>query len=90
MQFDIKISQVACALLMAGENLEKHTDVQDILVQMGIYFQVQVNFDTITPNFVLLLQKISEFPPKRKKSLIITLSKWNTECNRVGQKFETT
>lgn len=35
---------VACALLMAGENLEKHVEVKDILVQMGIYFQVQDDY----------------------------------------------
>lgn len=34
--------QVACALLMAGENLENHVEVKHILVEMGIYFQVQV------------------------------------------------
>ncbi|EOA19244.1 hypothetical protein CARUB_v100056560mg, partial [Capsella rubella] len=32
---------VACALFMAGENLETHTDVKNVLVDMGIYFQVQ-------------------------------------------------
>lgn len=36
-------TQVACALLMSGEELEKHIDVKNILVEMGIYFQVQVN-----------------------------------------------
>lgn len=35
-------TQVACALLMAGENLENHINVKDILIEMGIYFQVQV------------------------------------------------
>ncbi|XP_034677612.1 farnesyl pyrophosphate synthase 1 [Vitis riparia] len=35
---------VACALLMAGENLDNHTSVKDILVQMGIYFQVQDDY----------------------------------------------
>ncbi|KDP35531.1 hypothetical protein JCGZ_08969 [Jatropha curcas] len=35
---------VACALLMAGENLDSHIDVQNILVQMGIYFQVQDDY----------------------------------------------
>lgn len=37
------VIQVACALLMAGEDLEKHVGVKDILVDMGIYFQVQVS-----------------------------------------------
>uniref|UniRef100_A0A3N7H179 Uncharacterized protein n=1 Tax=Populus trichocarpa TaxID=3694 RepID=A0A3N7H179_POPTR len=32
---------VACALLMAGENLDNHVDVKNILVEMGTYFQVQ-------------------------------------------------
>lgn len=36
------LTQVACALLMAGENLENHIDVKNVLVDMGIYFQVQV------------------------------------------------
>ncbi|KAL8461718.1 hypothetical protein ACS0TY_032181 [Phlomoides rotata] len=35
---------VACALLMAGENLEDHTNVKDVLVNMGIYFQVQDDY----------------------------------------------
>ncbi|KAL9230030.1 hypothetical protein vseg_005427 [Gypsophila vaccaria] len=35
---------VACALLMAGEKLEDHLDVKDILVDMGIYFQVQDDY----------------------------------------------
>ncbi|XP_010494928.1 PREDICTED: farnesyl pyrophosphate synthase 2-like [Camelina sativa] len=35
---------VACALLMAGENLEKHVDVKNVLVDMGIYFQVQDDY----------------------------------------------
>lgn len=35
---------VACALLMAGEDLEKHLDVQNILVEMGTYFQVQDDY----------------------------------------------
>lgn len=35
-------TQVACALVLAGEDLEKHTDVKNVLVDMGIYFQVQV------------------------------------------------
>lgn len=34
--------QVACALLMAGKNLDDHIDVKNILIEMGIYFQVQV------------------------------------------------
>ncbi|WVY94643.1 hypothetical protein V8G54_033731 [Vigna mungo] len=35
---------VACALLMAGENLENHVDVKNILVEMGTYFQVQDDY----------------------------------------------
>ncbi|KAK8648710.1 hypothetical protein V6N13_129455 [Hibiscus sabdariffa] len=35
---------VACALLMAGENLDNHTDVKNVLVEMGTYFQVQDDF----------------------------------------------
>ncbi|KAG6744474.1 hypothetical protein POTOM_051104 [Populus tomentosa] len=38
----IEFTQVACALLMAGENLDNHVDVKNILVEMGIYFQVQI------------------------------------------------
>ena len=29
---------------MAGEDLENHIDVKNVLVDMGIYFQVQVEF----------------------------------------------
>ncbi|KAK4434764.1 Farnesyl pyrophosphate synthase [Sesamum alatum] len=35
---------VACALLMAGENLENHVLVKDVLIDMGIYFQVQDDY----------------------------------------------
>ncbi|KAL4618526.1 hypothetical protein ACB092_06G017100 [Castanea dentata] len=35
---------VACALLMAGEGLENHIIVKDILVEMGTYFQVQDDY----------------------------------------------
>ncbi|OIT01820.1 PREDICTED: farnesyl pyrophosphate synthase 1-like [Nicotiana attenuata] len=35
---------VACALLMAGDNLDKHVDVKNILIEMGIYFQVQDDY----------------------------------------------
>nr|ASQ40931.1 farnesyl pyrophosphate synthase [Pelargonium graveolens] len=35
---------VACALLMAGENLENHVDVKNILIEMGTYFQVQDDY----------------------------------------------
>ena len=35
--------QVACALLMAGEDLANHVDVKNILIEMGTYFQVQVS-----------------------------------------------
>uniref|UniRef100_A0A7N0UNJ4 Farnesyl diphosphate synthase n=1 Tax=Kalanchoe fedtschenkoi TaxID=63787 RepID=A0A7N0UNJ4_KALFE len=35
---------VACALLIAGENLENHVDVKNILIDMGIYFQVQDDY----------------------------------------------
>ncbi|CDP16461.1 unnamed protein product [Coffea canephora] len=34
---------VACALLMSSENLKNHIDVKNILIDMVIYFQVQVN-----------------------------------------------
>ncbi|KAJ6967549.1 hypothetical protein NC653_035689 [Populus alba x Populus x berolinensis] len=33
--------EVACALLMAGENLDNHVDVKNILVEMGTFFQVE-------------------------------------------------
>lgn len=39
--------KVACALLMSGENLDNFVAVKDILVQMGIYFQVQVIILTV-------------------------------------------
>nr|ACY80695.1 farnesyl pyrophosphate synthase [Cyclocarya paliurus] len=35
---------VACALLMAGENLENHINVKNILIEMGNYFQVQDDY----------------------------------------------
>ncbi|CAD6271370.1 unnamed protein product [Miscanthus lutarioriparius] len=35
---------VACALLLSGENLDKYGDVENILVEMGTYFQVQDDY----------------------------------------------
>ncbi|XP_019176990.1 PREDICTED: farnesyl pyrophosphate synthase 1-like isoform X1 [Ipomoea nil] len=35
---------VACALIMVGEKLENHLDVKSILIDMGIYFQVQDDY----------------------------------------------
>nr|QEV81830.1 Farnesyl pyrophosphate synthase [Prunella vulgaris] len=35
---------VACALIMAGESLEEHPTVKDVLIDMGIYFQVQDDY----------------------------------------------
>jgi len=35
---------VACALLLAGENLDNFGDVKNILVEMGTYFQVQDDY----------------------------------------------
>ncbi|KAL5199965.1 hypothetical protein ABZP36_021168 [Zizania latifolia] len=36
--------QVACALLLSGENLDNFGDVKNILVEMGAYFQVQDDY----------------------------------------------
>ncbi|KAK1295932.1 Farnesyl pyrophosphate synthase 1 [Acorus calamus] len=35
---------VACALLMSGENLDNFIEVKNILIEMGIYFQVQDDY----------------------------------------------
>ncbi|KAI3991510.1 hypothetical protein MKX01_006812 [Papaver californicum] len=35
---------VACALLMAGEKLDDHVLVKNVLIEMGVYFQVQDDF----------------------------------------------
>ncbi|GAB4845899.1 glycerol channel [Ancistrocladus abbreviatus] len=35
---------VACALLLSGEKLDSHVDVKNILIDMGIYFQVQDDY----------------------------------------------
>lgn len=48
-------SQVACALVMSGEDLEKHTVVKDILVQMGVYFQVQVYYFPLNSWLVIVI-----------------------------------
>nr|XP_025883709.1 farnesyl pyrophosphate synthase 1, mitochondrial isoform X1 [Solanum lycopersicum]XP_025883710.1 farnesyl pyrophosphate synthase 1, mitochondrial isoform X1 [Solanum lycopersicum] len=42
--FYLPVSMVACALLMAGENLDNHANAKDILIKMGIYFQVQDDY----------------------------------------------
>ncbi|GJW64699.1 farnesyl diphosphate synthase, partial [Tanacetum coccineum] len=38
------LSGVACALLMFGEDLDKHVEVKNVLVEMGTYFQVQDDY----------------------------------------------
>jgi hypothetical protein len=38
---------------MAGENLDNHVDVKNILVEMGTYFQVQLN--SVLSFFLLIL-----------------------------------
>ncbi|KAK9271955.1 hypothetical protein L1049_002322 [Liquidambar formosana] len=38
------LHQVACALVMSGENLDNHIDVKNILVEMATYFQVQDDY----------------------------------------------
>ncbi|XP_078163212.1 farnesyl pyrophosphate synthase 1, mitochondrial-like isoform X2 [Carex rostrata] len=35
---------IACALLLHGEKLENFTDVKNILIEMGIFFQIQDDF----------------------------------------------
>jgi len=35
---------VACALLLAGENLDNFGDVKNILIEIGIYFQIQDDY----------------------------------------------
>ncbi|GMP64953.1 hypothetical protein CsSME_00025964 [Camellia sinensis var. sinensis] len=50
---------VACALLMAGENLDNHTDVKNILIEMGTYFQVQASVITFNSYRFLLLSRIT-------------------------------
>ncbi|GAB2258487.1 hypothetical protein Droror1_Dr00014647 [Drosera rotundifolia] len=35
---------VACALVMSGEKLDDHVDVKNILIDMGIYYQVQDDY----------------------------------------------
>ncbi|KAF1890691.1 hypothetical protein Lal_00013286 [Lupinus albus] len=37
-------NEVACALLMVGENLDNHINVKNILVEMGTFFQVQDDY----------------------------------------------
>ncbi|KAM0063711.1 putative transferase [Helianthus debilis subsp. tardiflorus] len=46
--------KVACALLMLGENLDDHIQMKDVLVEMGIYGQIQDDYhDTFgDPNVV--------------------------------------
>ncbi|KAJ3677542.1 hypothetical protein LUZ60_003266 [Juncus effusus] len=35
---------IACALILSGEELEKFSGIKDILVEMGVYFQVQDDY----------------------------------------------
>ncbi|KAI9121852.1 hypothetical protein K1719_007242 [Acacia pycnantha] len=38
------LPEIACTLLMSGENLDNHTDAKNILVEIGIYLQLQINY----------------------------------------------
>ncbi|GMN36686.1 hypothetical protein TIFTF001_006220 [Ficus carica] len=44
----------ACALLMPGENLDNHVDLKDIIVEMGIYYQVQDDYLDVYGDFQVL------------------------------------
>ncbi|CAI0437619.1 unnamed protein product [Linum tenue] len=38
------VDSVACALILAGENIEDHSDVKGILVEITAYFQIQNDY----------------------------------------------
>uniref|UniRef100_A0A0A0K801 Uncharacterized protein n=1 Tax=Cucumis sativus TaxID=3659 RepID=A0A0A0K801_CUCSA len=61
---------VACALVMAGEDLENHIAVKDILVQMGVYFQVQVGTDIEDFKCSWLVVKALELCNDNQKKLL--------------------
>lgn len=51
---------------MAGEDLDNHVDVKEILIEMGIYFQVQVRLTLMHPFMFYLLYHelcVTTFPP---------------------------
>jgi farnesyl diphosphate synthase len=62
----VVISQVACALLLSGEDLNNYGPVENILVEMGIYFQVQV-----TP--ILCIEQHEPFSISRMSLLTMNL-----------------
>ncbi|PON90321.1 Polyprenyl synthetase [Trema orientale] len=63
-------NEVACALLMSGENLDNHVDVKNILVEMGIYFQVQVGTDVEDFKCSWLVVKAYELSNEEQKKIL--------------------
>ncbi|KAJ3670736.1 hypothetical protein LUZ60_008162 [Juncus effusus] len=87
---------VACALLMAGENLDNFVEVKNILVEMGTYFQVQDDYlDCFgDPEFIgkigtdiedykcswLVVQALEHANETQKSILYENYGKANPEC----------
>ncbi|KAH1189306.1 Farnesyl pyrophosphate synthase 1 [Glycine max] len=62
--------RVACALLMAGEDLDKNVDVKNILVEMGTYFQVQIGTDIEDFKCSWLIVKAFELSNEQQKKVL--------------------
>ncbi|KAL9373292.1 hypothetical protein Peur_032912 [Populus x canadensis] len=55
---------------MAGENLDNHVDVKNILVEMGTYFQVQIGTDIEDFKCSWLVVKATEICNEEQKKLL--------------------
>ncbi|KAG4906683.1 hypothetical protein JHK82_055327 [Glycine max] len=68
--WEVQQNSVACALLMAGEDLDKNVDVKNILVEMGTYFQVQIGTDIEDFKCSWLIVKAFELSNEQQKKFL--------------------
>ncbi|KAJ9562732.1 hypothetical protein OSB04_007892, partial [Centaurea solstitialis] len=61
---------VACALIMFGENLDDHVEAKDVLVEMGIYYQIQIGSDVENFKCSWLVVKALELANEEQKKLL--------------------
>nr|CAB3474011.1 unnamed protein product [Digitaria exilis] len=72
---------VACALLLAGENLDNFCKAKNILVEMGTYFQVQVGTDIEEYKCSWLVVQALEHADENQRSILFeNYGKSNPAC----------
>ncbi|KAF5781303.1 putative transferase [Helianthus annuus] len=61
---------VACALLLLGENPDDYVQMKDILVEMGIYYQIQIGTDIEERKCSWLVAKALELASEEQKQIL--------------------